>query len=555
MFRIHGRLKTIIQGLNPGMSRDSFLHIADKCGEISRNWISFARAVEMEEDRKTLIRLEDPELHFQIETLVPRTIRSGFFDHLPEMLTGLGILGTFIGLAGGIYLAQSKIVMTEISQVRLGLQSLLSGASLAFLTSIAGISMSLVFTFVRILGYRMITLDITRMNSRIKQITIRRTPEQYMMHRLEKSIVKSGEIASRIISERLIDTLKHLNESMLGEQAVQNAKLDEINQNLVKYMGSVARGLDNMSGIMVSIRDQSADSNKEILQAMVSEFQESMTRSSGRELQELTHLLGALNTSLENARAGLDSGRQLTGEMMENLGRSMEQTLNTFRKGFTDNITQTMESILDGIRASGTAVTRQMETTGKNSMLSWNRAITSFETNLDRFEEIMRSSDDLMKSTKDIISLVDSTAERINLIHQNFKTIARPVEELVDSLSQSNLLANETSSQYRKLANTMMTTLQTSSKLQDKLGMLWDQYPGRFATVDQNLREVFQAMDSGISQLLKSIGDYVSGMDKHFDASLHALSAAVSELNTCIAQFRLEKPGEAAVTLGTDESK
>ncbi len=60
---------------------------------------------------------------------------------IPGTLTGLGLLGTFVGLIMGI----QGIEFTSMNMALLSVQSLLSGIQIAFYTSIAGVILSLMF--------------------------------------------------------------------------------------------------------------------------------------------------------------------------------------------------------------------------------------------------------------------------------------------------------------------------------------------------------------------------------------------------------------------------
>ncbi|MDD1422671.1 hypothetical protein MEO40_26915, partial [Dolichospermum sp. ST_sed1] len=77
--------------------------------------------------------------------LIPRIV------HAPNetQLTTLGVIGTFVGLASGVFLAKEGFQKNDMSELQLALSQLLSGASLAFLTAITGILCSLVFGKIR----------------------------------------------------------------------------------------------------------------------------------------------------------------------------------------------------------------------------------------------------------------------------------------------------------------------------------------------------------------------------------------------------------------------
>ncbi len=64
-------------------------------------------------------------------------------EAMPGLLTGFGILFTFLGLAAGVY----GLDPTDAAQLTVGVKTLLGGMSLAFLTSIAGLGTALWWTW------------------------------------------------------------------------------------------------------------------------------------------------------------------------------------------------------------------------------------------------------------------------------------------------------------------------------------------------------------------------------------------------------------------------
>jgi hypothetical protein len=62
-----------------------------------------------------------------------------------SLLISIGVIGTFAGLIVGIDGASEGLASTDSATARLSLQDLLSGAGLAFITSIAGLSFSTLF--------------------------------------------------------------------------------------------------------------------------------------------------------------------------------------------------------------------------------------------------------------------------------------------------------------------------------------------------------------------------------------------------------------------------
>jgi len=76
---------------------------------------------------------------FSAENISEKLLNLRMINSIPGIMTGLGILGTFIGLIIGIssiHITKGEILLNDI-------QSLLSGMNIAFLTSIVGIILGL----------------------------------------------------------------------------------------------------------------------------------------------------------------------------------------------------------------------------------------------------------------------------------------------------------------------------------------------------------------------------------------------------------------------------
>ena len=74
---------------------------------------------------------------------------SGICDLIPGTMTGLGILGTFLGLVLGI----SGFDTASTEAITSSISGLLSGMGTAFLTSIVGVFFSLVFSYLHKIIY------------------------------------------------------------------------------------------------------------------------------------------------------------------------------------------------------------------------------------------------------------------------------------------------------------------------------------------------------------------------------------------------------------------
>ena len=102
------------------------------------------------ESEQTLNELDD----YINEDTVAMRCWNGVVSQVPGTLTGIGVLGTFVGLLLGI----GSVGFSSAEAALESIQTLLSGINIAFYTSIAGIIMSILFNII----YRMIWNVTTR---------------------------------------------------------------------------------------------------------------------------------------------------------------------------------------------------------------------------------------------------------------------------------------------------------------------------------------------------------------------------------------------------------
>ena len=102
------------------------------------SWLRFLQNAEQLDRRGLPTNVED---YINDDTVTHGPGNAGLAELIPNLLTSLGILGTFMGLSRGL----SSLNFSDSAQLISGIPDLLSGMRFAFGTSVAGISCSLVF--------------------------------------------------------------------------------------------------------------------------------------------------------------------------------------------------------------------------------------------------------------------------------------------------------------------------------------------------------------------------------------------------------------------------
>ena len=95
-------------------------------------------------NQEVVYKTDEASLFFSEERLLDQYLNLRFWNSVPALLVGLGILGTFVGMVWGL-IPFSDVDFTNTDKIREAIKELLSGVSTAFVTSVWGMFASFLF--------------------------------------------------------------------------------------------------------------------------------------------------------------------------------------------------------------------------------------------------------------------------------------------------------------------------------------------------------------------------------------------------------------------------
>jgi hypothetical protein len=172
------------------------------------------------------------EMFFTRDALVDGRLFDDFTRHLPGVLTGLGIIGTFAGLLEGL----SRFDATSSTTAVAGLKSLLDGVAHAFTTSAIAIACAMLVVFISKFALAIFYKQVETLNHLIDSSYATGAGEEYLsrlVHSTEMSDAHAANLKKELIEEfgRLLNTLS-------DRQMAANA---ENTQNLGRYMNEALK--------------------------------------------------------------------------------------------------------------------------------------------------------------------------------------------------------------------------------------------------------------------------------------------------------------------------
>ena len=224
------------------------------------SWLRFLQNAEQLDRRGLPTNVED---YINDDTVTHGPGNAGLAELIPNLLTSLGILGTFMGLSRGL----SSLNFADSTRLIQGIPDLLSGMRFAFGTSVAGISCSLVFN----------------MLNRISQGSSYRAIDDFVTSftQLAMSRPLDNDVQMIIQNQDRNFMLQGINETLADRLA------ENVGRSITRAMAPVSESMDRF--IVGTTRNQIEGVNQ-----IVSRFLSEMDRSLGNQFTSLSQTMSAL---------------------------------------------------------------------------------------------------------------------------------------------------------------------------------------------------------------------------------------------------------------------
>ena len=294
---------------------------------LERAWESYKntfhdipKVVDGEDAPSSSLATVPSEVFFTEAIIVDTPLKVDFYRHLPGMITGVGIIATFIGLLSGL-LAFDPAGNPDKVQDSLAL--LLNGVAEAFMASAVAILAAMIITWREKSWLRQCYEQLQRLHAAIDDtFTFDDSGEEYLAELLKSS--KANEVNARQLKDSLVNELKVMMTNMTAENK----------RNQAAFATQLTDAYAQASQATAS---QIADSIKDTFEKPLADMASSVQQVSGDQgsaVQELmTDVLAAFMSKLETTFGG-----QMTGmsEMMTQSVTAMREMQSGFSQLITD---------------------------------------------------------------------------------------------------------------------------------------------------------------------------------------------------------------------------
>lgn len=514
---------------------------------------------------------------------------------LPNYFVGFGLLFTFIGLVAALYFANQGVASPDIAKAQEALKDLLHAATFKFMTSVAGLLMSLLIAITN----------------------------RMALHRLQESYTA--------LCEALEDRLPYLSEKAVAYMSYRETVMQR--ENFLDFRRSYG---DEMAQVMEKAQQPLADTithlaenlkdvNKEALAQMAEAFIETLNKAAAKELNGIANTLAQLNEdldslsrrlgmtgedfenrlttsatalrhSLDESAAGLGQTLRLGSEQFQNnvdsvtqrlsqdllngaqaikmAGKESASILRTDLKGAGDGFAQSMstssqtfadqarlasenwreymgqaasameQSVQHSVQSGLDASQRHAESLRKGVEETVNKLDQPLSVMTTRWEVLDQAFTHMderlgvqLQAFEETVSGLEGALQQIHKAAQSFEGAATPMAEITQSMADHSQSLKATSEQERATYETIAQAL-----VQLEGGVVaaqkgWEDYRLRFEETNNTYRDVFEQMSRELVQASSQQSESLKGIGAGFEGSVARLDERLNDFEERVSEM------------------
>ena len=278
----------------------------------------------------TEVRATAPaEMFFTREVLVDSRLFDEFTRHLPGVLTGLGIIGTFAGLLEGLAQFDASSTATAVA----GLKPLLDGVAHAFSASAIAIACAMFITFASRFSLAIFYRLVEKLTHSIDSLYDMGAGEEYLsrlVHASEKSEAHAAQLKQALV-EDLTKLMTNLVERQIQAQAETSRALGaHIGEAIT---GTLAGPLKQMTEAMETSSKGNTQAVSGMLETMLSGFMAKLEDTFGGQMR-------GIHEQMDRSMGAMTTVQQSLQQLVEDINRSNEQATNRMSGTLEDAMKQ-----------------------------------------------------------------------------------------------------------------------------------------------------------------------------------------------------------------------
>ena len=416
VFQLPGRAKKEEIGQLRGIFGDRYLDkkMDDFVDSISRTEEGIAEV-------EDFVNIDDVDVH----------IHKRLLEMAPDIFTSLGILGTFIGLVWGL----KNFQPTDYEVMTNSVSALVDGIKVAFLTSIYGVALSVVYTFGMKSGYSSMSQAMQDFLDRFHALVLptaeneswnllvssQKTQTEAMKQMAEQFSVQMADSFEKVITptfQKMNDSLDVLTASVTKGQ--QDAIREILDSFLSEMHGSFQLQFEDFNDALVELKKAQKDNTEytsELYKTMSSQLSETFSKQE-RAMRDAIAEIDEMQSKYMKTADRIIRDNQMIQQLQKRDYEKMAEHMHENEKASADlwkscneSMRQYVDSAAEGMKTAADSNKISAELLREDKKL-----IENFETKLNEFTESQKMVNSTLDEVRRLLSEI-KTAKNNRDIH------------------------------------------------------------------------------------------------------------------------------------------
>ena len=465
--------------------------------------------------------------YFSSQSIVDTPLRTEYFKHLPGILTGLGIIGTFLGLMIGL----NQFDPGTPEQVQESVRGLLHDVLFAFVGSFTAIVGAMMVTHVEKKWLRLCYAHLETLSDAIDHLFDAGVGEEYLAELVKTS--QESATQTRMLKDSLVTDLREMLQNLVDTQVRESVKLAETLSGSYRDSGShmasqISQSIESslrtpLEKIADSVSSASGDQSKMVgsmLQEVLVAFMAKLEGTFGQQFQGMSAMLEQSVNSMQQMQAGISALvndlRNASAASNEATSQQLAKTLEDMHRG-QELMQSTMQHMVVSLQGAVESMGTQGVEAGGKIAAQLERMFTDAELRQQKMTEqmdvfVQQMQDSVGRGQSDTVAQIAGTVRQLE----------QQMQTMIDGVGQSITRAQEEGMRSVTMASEGLTT----------------RIDNMFTTFDQRRENMDQQAQAAVEQLQQQTG-----------LTLHALGSQVDTMFTTLDQGRQQMDQQAQVAM------
>ena len=454
---------------------------------------------------------------FLLAILLARAGRvQGFVHYAPNMLTSMGILGTFVGIVVGL-------IGFDVNAIDASIGTLLAGLKTAFITSLVGILLAILFKSAETSGLlRRKAVESAVEHVGPEEIHNELRAQREAVEKLSRAIAGDEE-ATLITQIRLLrsdsrDEANRVREVLEQQRDLQSGLAESTNaqtQRFENFTQELWKKLDDFAEMLSkSATEQVINALKEV----IADFNRNLTEQFGENFKEL-------NAAVEKLVQWQENYREQLGQMSEQYAQGVQSI--TATETSVAHISEESKQIPVAMGELKTVLT-----TTQHQLAELERHLEAFRDMRDRAVEAVPQIQEQMNAmVKDVSAATKDAGEQIMAASQAVNTaMVEGAQEFTERVHRTNEGLTSASDQLANNSERIREQLEdTVSEINEHVRNMIAAVTENTKTIGDTLIDSNKALDTNLKEVQFQVTDSIETMQKRLESALQEVFQAQTQ--------------------------